>query len=478
MPTSRPNIVFLMTDQQRYDTIAALGYPYMLTPNLDRLVTEGVSFSNLFVTSPSCAPSRASVFTGLYPHAHGVLRNDEAWRWTWVQMLAESGYRCVNVGKMHTHPFEKSFGFHERHVVENKDRAHPGLPFFLDNWDKALWIRGVEKPSRVTYRRRADYRERLGAFEWTLPPELHADNFVADSAVHWLDTYPGREPFFLQIGLPGPHPPYDPMPEALARYADRDLPAPILDPQDLATQPRALRELREEHWRSDHDGIVHLPAPTPEQTRRQRAHYFANVSMIDAQVGHLLAALERRRVLDNTVFIYTTDHGDCLNDHGHSQKWTMFEQSVHVPGIVWGPALGIAPLACEALVSLMDFGPTILELAGLRPPDWMQARSALPLIDGRASEIRSAVYAEHARDMILRGTEHMSMVRDRRWKLVEFANDPEGQLYDLAADPTEVRNLWTDPAHAGVRGELVHRLEAWRAETADGARRFEAAIGR
>ena len=471
---SRPNIVFVMTDQQRYDTIAALGFPYMITPHLDKLVQEGVSFSRMFVTSPSCSPSRASIFTGLYPHSHGVLRNDEVWRWTWVQELAASGYRCVNVGKMHTHPFEKSFGFHERHVVENKDRAHPSLPFFLDNWDKALWVRGVEKPDRVNLRRRADYRERLGAFVWELPPELHADNFVGNLATHWLDSYTGDEPFFLQIGLPGPHPPYDPTPDALALYADRNLPAPILDAQDLESQPQALKDLRREHWESDHDSIVHLPNPTPEQTRRQREHYFANVTMIDAQVGNLMAALERRGVLDNTVFIFTTDHGDCLNDHGHSQKWTMFEQSVHVPCVVWGPGLGIAPYVAEGLASLMDLGPTVLQLAGVDAPAWMQALSLVPAIRGEGETIRPYVIAEHARDMILRSTERMTMVRDGRWKLVQFADSSEGQLFDLENDPDEIRSLWDVPSAQAMKRVLQTHIAQWEADTAGGERPYHA----
>ena len=157
---TRPNIVFIMTDQQRFDTIAAAGYPYMKTPNLDRMSREGVLFTHMFVNSPSCTPSRASLFSGLYPHTNGVMRNDEPWTHTWVELLAGAGYRCVNVGKMHTSPFEKSFGFHERHVVENKDRATPRLPFFLDQWDKALWARGFEKPTASPTRAATTTRRR------------------------------------------------------------------------------------------------------------------------------------------------------------------------------------------------------------------------------------------------------------------------------------------------------------------------------
>lgn len=473
----QPNIVLVMTDQQRYDTIAALGFPHMHTPHLDRLVQEGVAFSRMMVTSPSCAPSRASLFTGLYPNSHGVLRNDAVWRWTWVQLLAQAGYHCVNVGKMHTHPFEQSFGFHERHVVENKDRAHPKLPFFLDNWDKALWIRGVEKPDRRSYRRRADYRECLGAFEWALDADLHPDNFTGNLALHWLDQWRGEQPFFLQLGLPGPHPPYDPTPDALALYREGMLPEPITGPNDLAGQPEALHALRREHFASDHDAIVHLPDPTPAQTRRQREHYYANVTMIDAIMGRLVEALAHRGVLEDTVIVFTSDHGDCLNDHGHSQKWTMFEPSVHVPGIVWGPGRGIAPRRCDSPVSLMDIGPTVLELAGVAPPEWMQATSLMPIVRGEREAVRERVFAEHARDMILSGTERMSMVCDAQWKCVAFSDSSEGQLFDLQADPQEIDNLWGRPEHAARQTALLAEIARWRAATAQGSERFAQAVG-
>jgi arylsulfatase A-like enzyme len=434
----------------------------METPHLDRMVREGTAFSHMYVTSPSCAPSRASLFTGLYPHTTGVFRNDERWSHSWVSRLAASGYRCVNVGKMHTSPFEASFGFHERHVVENKDRATERLPYFLDNWDKAFLAHGLEKPSRVTYRRREDYGDSLGAFVWDMPEALHSDNFVPALAIHWLETWKGETPFFLQVGIPGPHPPYDPTQEYIDKYAGKDLPEPIGDAADIASQPLALRQLRDQHLAVDHDAVVHLADPTPEQSRRQRAHYFANVSMIDAQMGRLIEAMRQRGVLDDTVFIFTSDHGDCLGDHGHSQKWTMYEQSVRVPAIVWSPGRVAAGRVVDDLVALFDFGPTILELAGLEKPRWMEARSLLPYLAGDTPPPNPHVFAEHAGDRILSGTQFMTMIRDPRWKLVHFVDSDEGQLFDLDADPQELRNLWADPAHLEVRRDLVDAILKWR----------------
>lgn len=465
---TRPNVVFVITDQQRFDTINALGHDHVDTPNLDRLVREGTSFTRTYVSAPSCAPSRSSLFTGLYPHSFGVLRNEEVWRHSWVERLADSGYRCVNVGKMHTHPWETPLGFHERTVVENKDRFHPNVPFYHDQWDKALWTRGLTKPTRAVHRTKPDYAERLGAFQWELPDDLHSDNFVAGHARWWLETYPGTEPFFLQIGFPGPHPPYDPVDRHLEAYRDRDVPLPIRDDVDLDQQPEALKQLRRHHQENDHDSVVHLADPTEEQSLRQRRHYLANVTQIDEQLGLIMDALGARGVLDDTVIIFTSDHGDCLGDHGHSQKWTMYESSVRVPAIVWGEGI-VAGQRIDALTAMMDLGPTVLELAGLEVPHWMEAQSLLPALRGEPWPGREQVFAEHARDMILTGTELMTMVRDDRWKYVEFVDSDQGQLFDLAADPDELRTLWDAPAdsEAGrAKARLAAVISRWRARSA------------
>lgn len=465
---TRPNVVLVITDQQRFDSIAALGHDHVDTPNLDRLVNEGVAATNAYVASPSCAPSRASLFTGLYPHTSGVLRNDDRWSHSWVEDLASSGYRCASVGKMHTFPYETPVGFHERHVVENKDRDHPNLPYFLDQWDKALWVRGLKKPSRVSYRTRGDYAERLGAFEWELDDDMHADNFVGNLARHWLESYPIDEsPFLLQIGFPGPHPPYDPPSRFLDAYRDREMPTPHNTREDIEAQPEPLKALRRQHFDNDHDAIVHLDDPTHEQTQRQRRHYYANVSLIDEQIGALMSTLEARGVLDNTVIVFTSDHGDALNDHGHSQKWTMYEPSVHVPLLLWAPGRLPAGKQLDELVSLMDVGPTIMQLAGLTPPVWMEAQSLLPAARGDVDHTpREYVFSEHARDFILTDTELMTMVRDGRYKLVEFSDHDKGQLFDLEMDPHEEHDLFDDPDFAGERSRLHEAIHRWWAQSA------------
>lgn len=460
MSDARPNIILIITDQQRYDTINALGYPYVDTPHLDRLVHEGTAFTQNHVTAASCAPSRASLFTGYYPHTVGVLKNADLWRHSWVEDLAAAGYHCVNVGKMHTFPYETPLGFHERFVVENKDRYLEGRWFF-DRWDMALQAQGLIKQQRESYRQRPDYHERLGAFTWDLPENTHSDVFVGETATWWVDHKPHVEPLFLQVGFPGPHPPYDPTPRYLERYLDRDLPLPAVTPEELEAQPPAQKELREHNTRIDHDSIAWTHTPTKEQLHRLRAHYMANMTMIDDQIGQLMAALERQGYLNNAVIIFTSDHGDCLGDHGHIQKWTMYDAITRTPLIVWAPGRFEGGRKLDGLCQQMDIAPVILELAGIEVPTSWEAESLMPALQGEAWQGREYVFCEHPRDPILTGTEWMTMVRDRGWKLVHYVDSPEGELYDLAADPGEHRNLWHDPVCAARKEELLGVLRDW-----------------
>lgn len=369
----RKHIFLIITDQQRYDTIAALGFAHMHTPNLDRLVREGTSFDNCFITAPSCVPSRASLFNGYYPHATGILRNGLNWQRTWVASLAGQGYHCVNIGKMHTIPYDAKAGFHERFVMENKDRYYEGR-WFADEWDKALVARGQVKPSRERYRQLPDYGERLGAYEWSLPPESHADFFVGDTASWWLRTRPRPGKLFMQIGFLGPHPPYDPVPGYAQRYLDNpDLPVPDAHPADLEHLPAFLKAKREHDSRVDHDAVLWSLHPRAEQLRRLRAYYLANVTMIDEAIGKLLNVLQAQGYLDESLIIFTSDHGDNLGDHGLSQKWSMYDAVTRVPAIFWAPGEVLSQQREEGLCQLFDIGATVLDWAGAPHPPASQA---------------------------------------------------------------------------------------------------------
>ena len=459
---TRPNIIFIMTDQQRFDTIRALGYDYVDTPNLDRLVNEGVTFTNCHITAPSCAPSRASLFTGHFPHTTGILRNADRWTRSWIKLVQDGGYRTVNMGKMHSYPYHTPLGFEERYVVENKDR-YLEERFYFDEWDKALRARGIVKQQRELYRARADYAESIGAFTWDLPADMQSDNFVGDMTSWYIRTKPKDDrPLFLQVGFPGPHPPYDPTPEFAEKYMKREIPLLDVTQAELDGQPEAFQKMRVHNSEVDHDSILHLLNPTPEQRHKQRAYYMANVEMIDIKVGEIMDALEEKGYLENAVVIFTSDHGDCLTDHGHSQKWTMYDIIMRMPLIVWAPGRFSGGRKIDGLCQLMDIGPAILELAEIEVPTEIEAKSLLPALEGNDWTSRDYVYAEHGRDGILQEIDFMSMVRSRDWKLVHFLDSPEGQLFDLENDPDEVRNLWSDANHIDQRRALLDELREWR----------------
>lgn len=465
MSRVRPHIILVMTDQQRFDTIRALGATHMDTPNLDRLVHEGVSFDNCFVNAPSCVPSRASLFSGYSPHTTGVLRNGQKWSRTWVEELAQSGYHCVSVGKMHTIPYDAPAGFNERFVVENKDRFYEGR-WFADEWDKSLVHQGAVKPSRARYRELPDYHERLGAFDWPLADHQHADVFIADTARWWLETRPRPEALFMQVGFVGPHPPYDPP----ARYSQPylvkpDMPVPQVSDAELETLPASLKAKRNHDVEVDHDAVSWMLAPTEAQLRRLRAHYDGNVTLIDEQLGRLMKTLEQQGYLDDCVIIFMSDHGDNLGEHGLSQKWSMYDMVTRVPAIVWAPGRFGGGRRLKQLCQLFDFGPTILELAGVTPAVDMEARSLLPALSGEAWAGRPAVFCEQVGDVAMASTRLISMVRTERDKAVLFLGAEDGQYFDLVADPKEERNLWNSPDVQPRLAELRQKLLDWRLDS-------------
>jgi arylsulfatase A-like enzyme len=458
----------------------------METPNLDRLVDEGVAFTDCHVTAPSCAPSRASLFTGYYPHTTGIYRNGDQWRHSWVEDLSEAGYYTVNVGKMHTAPYDTPMGFDERYEVENKDRylgpvpaGEPPLPgekYYLDEWDRALMARGYLKQQREFYRQWEDYDQRLGAFEWELPEDLHPDVFVGERTVQWLNAMPKFDrPLFMTVGFPGPHPPFDPVPRWIDVYEDRELPMPDVTDEDLESQPEPFVALREHMTEVDHDSTTHEVDAPAEARRRQRAYYYANVSMIDEQVGRILDALEANGYED-TVVVFASDHGEVLGDHGHVQKWTMYEEVTNVPAIVHAPDRFEGGRTADELCQLFDLGATVLDLAGVEAPEAMEAESVAPALNGDDWSGRDLVFAEHRRDGILQETEFVTMVRSDEWKLVHFVDYDEGQLFDLDADPDEVVNRWDDPEAQAAKRELLDALLEWRirsgVQTADWAESF------
>jgi arylsulfatase A-like enzyme len=267
----------------------------------------------------------------------------------------------------------------------------------------------------------------------------------------------------LQIGFPGPHPPYDPIPRYAQQYLEKELPLLPVTQAELDAQPPALQELRRHNQDVDHDSVVMDLNPTEAQRHRQRAYYLANVTMIDQKVGEIIDALERKGYLDDSILIFTSDHGDCLSDHGQSQKWTMYEQITRVPMIIWAPGRFGDARTIDALIQQMDLGPTILDWAGIPVPDSWEAQTLSPALDPQAEfPGREFVYCEQVRDGVLTGCQFMTMVRDKTHKLVHFLDQPCGQLFDLVADPDELNNLWDQPDAAAQKHRLLSELREWR----------------
>ncbi len=466
MARKRPNIILIMTDQQRYDTVGALGFPYMETPHIDRLVQEGTAFTRCYVNGATCVPSRASLFSGYHPHTTGVLANGDQWQRTWVERLAQSGYRCVNLGKMHLQPFDAPAGFHERLPIENKERRIKAVgKYYLDEWDKALAANGIGE--RPNYRAWPDFEDRLGAYEWPLPAAMHSDNYTGDMATWWLErAEQTEEPLFLQIGFPGPHPPYDPTEEIGAAYLEKDLPLDPITEEDLASQPAAYVALREKHAERQPDSVAHKVRPSEAARHRQRAYYLANTTMIDTKIGQIMEVLERRGFLENAIVIFTSDHGDCMTDHGHSQKWNMYEQSVRVPLAVWSPGRVRAGAMVDDMVQLFDLGSTILDYAGVEIPESFESISLRGALEGQDFAGRPFVTCEQGRDQNQAQASLITMFRTASHKLVHIQDQDDGQLIDLEADPLEQRNLWNDPGSRELKQELLTRLFEWRMASA------------
>ena len=296
----RPNIILIMTDQQRFDTLGAWGYDYAITPAMDRLAAEGLSFRNAFCPGATCIASRAAIFTGMYPHNTGVYSFDHwADHRNWVQDLNDAGYHCVNIGKMHFAPRDVAGGFHERVVVENPTSKHLDLGGADDDWGRYLRIHGLERPND---RNKTDpnWLRKYQGVPWHLEERFHSDVFIGDSALAWIRDYKGQQPFFLQVGFTGPHEPWDPLPRHLEQYAGRPMPPRVLREGELEDKPPQHAAQRKMHAETEHESAIDMYSPSEEDIARMRRHYYAKITTVDEQLGEVLDALQTRGFLDHS----------------------------------------------------------------------------------------------------------------------------------------------------------------------------------
>lgn len=437
---SRPNIIFLLTDDQRWDTLGCYGNRIIHTPHLDALAARGATFDRAFVTTSICAPNRACILTGQYCARHGVWEFDKELpppqlAETYLALLKQAGYRTGFIGKYGVgKPPEELLDF---------NRAFPGQGNFL-----------VRQPDGTT---------------------IHLDRLMGLQAVEFLEGCRADQPFHLSVSFKGPHVqdspsvksvqyPFDPAPEIAELYRDITIPPPPTAHSDLFERfPDFIKNSENRsRWAVRYWG--------PERTQESLKGYYRLISGVDLAVGRIVAALEARGLADNTVILFSSDHGQYLGDYGLAGKWYPHEVSIRVPLIVYDPRLpaerrGVR-LADFALS--IDLAPTMLDLAGVDVPPRMQGRSLVPLLRGeRPSDWRQEFFYEHH---FVPPWEGMSIprseaIRTQRWKYIQYIDSRPlfEELYDLETDPLETVNLATQPQHRERMEAFRRQLETLRA---------------
>ena len=444
-----PNILWICTDQQRYDTIGALGNPHIRTPNLDRLVSDGVAFTHTYCQSPICTPSRASFMTGCYPSSVHACMNRNAY-WSEAaplvsKLLADAGYDCGLVGKLHLadckwrmEPRPRDDGYRVFHPSQNsRDRWPGGVNEYVEWAKKQGGVFGGRDNLLLDSR-----------------PELHQTTWCADRAIEFMEST-GQSPWLISVHPFDPHKPFDPPAEYARRYDAEALPDPLFRDSDIAAQ-RALQEV---------DFQTAVRRPEEFNARQIKAKYYAMIELIDHNVGRLLDALERSGQREDTVVIFMSDHGEMLGDHGLLLKGCRFyEGLVRVPLIISWPSRFGCGIQSHDLVELTDLVPTVLEIAEVPLPRHVQGLSLLPVLSGAGDGLRrDSVRCEYYR-ALQEGNQvtnyhgsYATMIRNRRHKLVVYHGHPKGELFDLDADPGEFENLWNSPEHEAIRFALLKK---------------------
>jgi len=448
----QPHVLILMPDQLRADCMGAAGHPQIRTPNLDRLAAEGVRFTEAHTVSAVCMPARASFINGLYPHNHQMWTNrgqmppdDE----TFFHHLQRAGYHTAHIGKSHYHPhggrhlreaegYMRARGFDYVHETTGPWATLTTDSYLTDHWQSLGLLQAF----------RDDYRERQKAGPLLvrpspLPTGEFPDSYVGRRAVEFIESYDRDQPMALFVGFGGPHEPWDAPGEYATMYDPSQAPPPIPPGEcgdwlpDLAR--RRLLDV--------------VPGMTPGHIAAIRANYYGKISLVDHWIGRIREALERRGWLDDTFIILWSDHGEMAGDHGRLHKSIFFRSALNVPLVLRWPGRVAPGRTSAALVEIIDVFPTILEGLGLPPSRRCQGRSLWPVLDDADRPHRDAVFCE-----VETQSTYGTMVRTERYK---YAVDQDGvgyQLFDLAEDPDERRNLVGHPDARALESQLRERL--------------------
>lgn len=448
----RPNILWICTDQQRFDTIAALGNPLIRTPNIGRLVGSGVSFTRAYCQSTVCAPSRASFLTGRYPRTTGCRQNGQSIpkRERLIsRILADHGYTCGLAGKLHL--ASASDGKVEERTDDGYEVFHWSHHPQPD-WPENAYTQWLSKQGRTwdeLYRGAETPYVKEGT-----PAEFHQTTWCAEMTIDFIRQQ-RKGPWLFSFNCFDPHHPFDPPKEFMDRYHPADMPLPKYQPGELDNKP--VYQRLDHQWAHGEPGYFHVAAMTDDDRRQVTAAYYAMIELIDEQVGRILAALEETGQLENTIVIFMSDHGEMLGDHGLYLKGPHFyEEAVRCPLIVSWPGRFEQDLRAQGLVELVDLVPTLLEAAEIEIEPAIQGHSLLPILRGQAdpSKHRDYVYCEYYNAWTHKRS-YGTMMRTPDKKIVVYHGIDDGELYDLSHDPGEVENLWRRRDHAALREKLL-----------------------
>ena len=462
--TNKPNILWICSDQQRWDTLGCYGNDLVRTPNLDRLAATGTRFDRAFSQSPVCTPSRACFLTGRYPRTCRTRQNgadipeDEV---LVTRLLADAGYLCGLSGKLHLSACNPSAcETVERRIDDGYAEFHwshhsgPGWGTHNEYW---AWLeeRGARFESRPFP---GSEHVRMGP-----PAELHQTTWCAEKACDFVeDRARDGRPWLFSVNMFDPHHAFDAPETHLQPYLDRldEIPLPNYVEGELTAKTQ---------WQQfDHSGAYGHGAGydyevmTPRDHRLVRASYWAMCDLIDEQVGRMLETLEQLGQRENTIVVFTSDHGEMLGDHGIYLKGPYFyDPAIRVPLIVSCPGVVLAKES-DALVELTDLPQTILDAVGLPHHPGMQGQSLWPMLTGQVDPgvHRDDVYCEYYNAMPWHRdpTAQTTMVRSDRWKITLDHTTGHGELYDLLGDPDETYNRWDDPEYAQAKTDMLVRL--------------------
>ncbi len=472
---SQPNILFIMADQWAAASLGCFGCDVAgVTPNLDELARRGTRFSRFYANVPVCGPSRATIFTGRSPAAHGVWHNNiEISLDTplFTQHLRAAGYRNWGVGKFHFSPMQlppptdlQHLGFDEVSITEDPKhgpylewiaREHPDFypPALAMSWPMPYlqnypphgenlfpaWQEAAKK--WVEPQKSAPFR---GIFYPSpLPMELHQTRWIADCAIARLEKHDASQPFFGFVSFVDPHDPYDPPAPYAQMFEPREMPPPIAQ--------EWTRDFCARDYAKFQDSMFEIKNFDADDWAQLRALFYGSCRFVDDEIGRILAALRRSGLDENTVVVFLSDHGDLIGDHGLLMKgpWH-YDKVVRCPLLVSGPQIPRNEV-CEALSCTLDIAPTILELAGVEAPP-LEGKT---LLNGEGwSEIALQTNASYVNT---RGG-CRTLVSDKGWRLTLFPEGDYGELFDLKNDPNEQNNLFRDVKHQTRRLEMAERL--------------------